>query len=265
MVSPAESPPRAAAPGEALFRIRDLHKSYGDHVVLDGVEFDIRAGECLAILGRSGTGKSVLLRQLNGLDTSDAGSVEFAGTDLSALSEYDLYPFRRRIAMLFQGGALFDSMDVFENIAFPLREHTDLSEEEIAAEVGEKLAMVRLSGIEGKVPADLSGGMKKRVALARSLALDPEVVLFDEPTTGLDPVTSATIARLIRSIQQGVGVTAVMVTHDIPLARTAADRVAFLHGGRFRFLGDWDEAARSTDEIFTGFLSGEEEEDEHAA
>lgn len=265
MVSPAATPPRAAAPGEALFRVRGLRKAYGENLVLDGVDFDIRSGECLAILGRSGTGKSVLLRQLNGLEIPDAGSVEFAGTDLSALSEYDLYPFRRRIAMLFQGGALFDSMDVFENIAFPLREHTDLSDEEITAQVAEKLAMVRLSGIEGKVPADLSGGMKKRVALARSLALDPEVVLFDEPTTGLDPVTSATIARLIRSIQQGVGVTAVMVTHDIPLARTAADRVAFLHRGRFRFLGDWDEAGRSRDERFTGFLAGEEEEDEHAA
>lgn len=265
MVSPAATPPRAAAPGEVLFRVRGLGKSYGENVVLDGVDFDIRAGECLAIMGRSGSGKSVLLRQLNGLEEPDAGSVDFTGTDLSALSEYDLYPFRRRIAMLFQGGALFDSMDVFENIAFPLREHTDLSNEEITAKVAEKLAMVRLSGIEEKVPADLSGGMKKRVALARSLALDPEVVLFDEPTTGLDPVTSATIARLIRTIQQGVGVTAVMVTHDIPLARTAADRVAFLHQGRFRFIGDWDEAARSDDEIFTGFLAGEEEEDEHAA
>lgn len=269
MVSPDATPPRAAAPGEVLFRVRGLRKAYGENVVLDGVDFDIRAGECLAIMGRSGSGKSVLLRQLNGLETPDAGpdsgSVEFDGVNLSALSEYDLYPFRRRIAMLFQGGALFDSMDVLENIAFPLREHTDLSNEEITAKVAEKLSMVRLSGIEEKVPADLSGGMKKRVALARSLALDPEVVLFDEPTTGLDPVTSATIARLIRTIQQGVGVTAVMVTHDIPLARTAADRVAFLHQGRFRFIGDWDEAARSDDEIFTGFLAGEEEEDEYAA
>lgn len=248
----------------ALFRIRGLSKSYGTLRVLDGLDFDIHDGECLTILGRSGSGKSVLLRQLNGLETSDEGSVEFDGTDLARLSEYDLYPFRRRIAMLFQGGALFDSMDVFENIAFPMREHTDLSKEEIAERVEAKLAMVRLSGVERKLPADLSGGMKKRVALARSLALDPEVVLFDEPTTGLDPVTSATISRLIRSIQRRVGVTSIVVTHDIQLARTVGDRVAFLEQGRFRFLGDWEAADRSDDEHFTGFLTGREEDEDAA-
>ncbi len=247
-----------------LFEVRGLVKSYGDHVVLDRLDFDILAGECFAVLGRSGSGKSVLLRQLNGLEAPDEGSVVFGGTEISALSEYDLYPFRRRIAMLFQGGALFDSMDVYDNLAFPLREHTDLGAEEIRETVTEKLEMVRLSGIEEKVPADLSGGMKKRVALARSLVLEPEVVLFDEPTTGLDPMTSATISKLIRSIQDRLGMTSVVVTHDIPLARTVSDRVAFLDGGRFRFLGDWDEAEASDDDLFAGFLAGREEVEDAA-
>lgn len=248
----------------ALFRVRGLVKSYGELVVLDGVDLDVYEGECLAVLGRSGSGKSVLLRQLNGLDHPDAGSVEFDGTDLAALSEYDLFPFRRRIAMLFQGGALFDSMDVYDNLAFPLREHTELSEAQIRTTVAQKLDMVRLAGIEEKMPSDLSGGMRKRVALARSLALDPEAVLFDEPTTGLDPMTSATIARLIRRVQQRVGVTSVVVTHDLPLARTVGDRVAFLDRGRFRFLGDWAEADRSDDELFAGFLAGREEAEDAA-
>ena len=255
------SPPTSES---ALFRVRGLTKSYGDLLVLDGLDFDILQGECLAVLGRSGSGKSVLLRQLNGLERPDAGSVEFDGTDLTGLSEYDLYPFRRRIAMLFQGGALFDSMTVQENIAFPLREHTDLGDDEIRARVAEKLEMVRLSGIEEKAPADLSGGMRKRVALARSLALDPAVVLFDEPTTGLDPMTSATIAKLIRTIQDRVGVTSVVVTHDIPLARTVGDRVAFLDRGRFRFLGAWEETDRCDDELFSGFLAGREEAEDAA-
>ncbi len=263
-------PERVGPTGEAaptdpvLYRIRDLVMSYREHRVLDRLSFDIRRGESLAVLGRSGSGKSVLLRQLNGLEAPDEGTVEFDGTDLAALSEYDLFPFRRRIAMLFQGGALFDSMDVYENIAFPMREHTDANEEEIAARVAEKLAMVHLAGIERKMPSDLSGGMKKRVALARSLALDPTTVLFDEPTTGLDPVTSATIGRLIRSVQTHLGVTSVVVTHDIPLAHRVADRLAFLHEGRFRFLGDWTEAEASEDEIFSGFLAGREEQDDAA-
>jgi phospholipid/cholesterol/gamma-HCH transport system ATP-binding protein len=162
--------------------------------------------------------------------------------------------------MLFQGGALFDSMTVGENVAFPLRHEGLRDEDEIAARVAGTLALVELSGIEGKMPADLSGGMRKRVALARSLVLDPEVVLFDEPTTGLDPMTSATIAHLIGSARERTGTTAVVVTHDLPLARAVADRVAFLHDGRFRFLGSWAEAERSDDPLLGRFLRGEREE-----
>lgn len=250
---------------KALFKIRRLTKSYGDQRVLDDISFDIFEGESFVILGRSGSGKSVTLRQLNGLEKPDSGTVEFDGIEVSALSELELFPVRRRIAMLFQSGALFDSLNVFENIAFPLREHTDLGEEAIAATVAEKLAMVQLKGIETKPPSSLSGGMRKRVALARSLALDPVVVLFDEPTTGLDPMTSAAIGHLIRSTQRALGVTAVVVTHDLALTHQVADRIAFLDGGRFRFIGTLDEAGRSDDTLLRAFLEGREEEEADVA
>jgi phospholipid/cholesterol/gamma-HCH transport system ATP-binding protein len=249
----------------AIYNIRGLTKSYGDNVVIDELDFEVYAGESLVILGRSGSGKSVTLRQLNGLEKPDSGSVIFDGTEITTLEERDLVPLRRRVAMLFQGGALFDSGTVFENVSFPLREHTDLTDDEIAEIVDQKLAMVRLSGIDGVLPADLSGGMKKRVALARSLAQDTEVVLFDEPTTGLDPMTGATIGHLIRSTQRDMKTTSVVVTHDIPLARLVGDRVAFLEGGRFSFVGSWDDADRSEDPIFSRFLAGLEEEESHVA
>ncbi|RMH22667.1 MAG: ABC transporter ATP-binding protein [Acidobacteria bacterium] len=239
-----------------VYRVRGLCKAYGPRRVLDGLDFELARGECLVILGRSGCGKSVTLRQLNGLEQPDAGEVIFDGTDVTRLSERELYPVRRRVAMLFQGGALFDSMTVYENIAFPLREHTGMDEEQIADTVRRKLAMVRLRDVEDKMPSALSGGMKKRVALARSLALDPEVMLYDEPTTGLDPVTSAAIGRLIADMQERLGVTSLVVTHDLALARTVGDRLGFLDGGRFRFLGTWAEADASDDRVLSNFLHG---------
>jgi phospholipid/cholesterol/gamma-HCH transport system ATP-binding protein len=246
---------------EPLFVVRGLTKSYGDRRVLDSLDFEVRRGECLIILGRSGTGKSVTLRQLNGLEKPDSGSVVFDGVELTNLSEHELFPFRRRIAMLFQSGALFDSMTVFENVAFPLREHTKLGEEEIRRRVNERLGMVRLPEAGPKYPSALSGGMRKRAALARSLALDPEVVLFDEPTTGLDPVTSATIGSLIRRIREQVGVTSVVITHDVPLARMVGDRLAFLsRSGRFTFVGTWPEAETSGDAEIRDFFAGREED-----
>jgi phospholipid/cholesterol/gamma-HCH transport system ATP-binding protein len=244
-----------------LYIVRGLTKSYGGRCVLNGLDFDVAHGECLVILGRSGTGKSVTLRQLNGLEKPDSGSVAFDGVELTRLTEHELYPFRRRIAMLFQSGALFDSMNVFDNVAFPLREHTPLAPEEIARRVHEKLAMVHLPDVGSKYPSDLSGGMRKRAALARSLALDPEVVLFDEPTTGLDPVTSATIGALIRSIRERVGVTAIVITHDVPLARMIGDRIAFLStSGHFTFVGTWPEAERCRDRELVDFFAGREED-----
>jgi phospholipid/cholesterol/gamma-HCH transport system ATP-binding protein len=246
---------------EPVFSVRGLRKSYGSKRILDGLDFDVWRGECLVILGRSGTGKSVTLRQLNGLEKPDAGSVSFAGVDLVPLSERELFPHRKRIAMLFQSGALFDSMNVFDNVAFPLRAHTDLGRDEVATKVEEVLDVVQLPGIEDRMPSALSGGMRKRVALARSLVLEPEVLLFDEPTTGLDPMTSDSVAHTIAKARDRARTTAVVVTHDLPLARTVATRLAFLDEGRFRFVGTWDEAGRSDDTLLGHFLAGRREDD----
>ncbi|MEL7061201.1 MAG: ABC transporter ATP-binding protein [Acidobacteriota bacterium] len=249
-----------------ILAIRDLHKSYGAKEILKGVDFDLFAGETLVILGFSGTGKSVTLRQINGLEKPDQGQVFFDGIEVTSLSERQLYPIRRRVSMLFQGGALFDSMNVLDNVAFPLREHTDHDSDEIAEIVRQKLSLVRLENVEHMMPSDLSGGMRKRVALARSLALDPELMLYDEPTTGLDPVTSAAIGELIHGAQRDLCVSAVVVTHDLPLARTVANKVAFLYEGRFRFLGTWEEAESAQDVQLRCFLEGRPApEVEHAA
>ena len=245
----------AAAP---LFQIHDLKKAFGSRAVLAGLDFQVEQGECLVILGRSGSGKSVTLRLLIGLDPPDSGSIRFDGRELVGLSEKELLPIRRRIAMLFQSGALFDSMNVFDNLAFPLREHHAMEESALAHRVAELLDLVRLPGIETKMPSDLSGGMKKRVALARALALEPESLLFDEPTTGLDPMTSASIARLIRETRERLKTTVIVVTHDLALARAVADRIAFLDQGRFRFLGTLVEADASTDPLLADFLAGRE-------
>lgn len=247
---------------QPLIRVRNLHKSYGDRQILNGIDFDVPRGECLVILGRSGSGKSVTLRQLNGLEKPDQGSIQFDGEEITTLSEKELYPMRRRLSMLFQGGALFDSMTVFENLAFPIREHGIMEGDELKEQVATLLARVGMEKIEDRYPSALSGGMKKRVALARSMALEPEGILFDEPTTGLDPMTSDSIAHLIGTTQRARGLTSVVVTHDIPLARTVGDRIAFIDGGVFRFIGTWAEAEGGGDALLSRFLAGQRQEDD---
>src|SRR5262249_48063237 len=222
----AEAADRAdadAGPRRALLSVHDPSKSYGDKRVLASIDFEVARSECLVVLGRSGTGKSVLLRQIIGLEKPDSGSVVFDGTELTRLSEEELFPARRRMGMLFQGGALFDSMSVFANVAFPLRKHAGLAPADLAAKVEEKLKMVNLEGAGDKFPSDLSGGMRKRAALARSLALDPDLMLYDEPSSGLDPMTAATIGSLIRSVEKELGVASLVITHDLALARRVGD------------------------------------------
>jgi len=236
--------PAPLAAGETIVEFDNVWKSYTHRDILAGVSLKIRKGEVLCVLGPSGTGKSVTIRHINGLEKPDKGDVKVFGESIVHMTEEELGPVRRRVAMLFQGGALFDSMNVEENVGFPLKEHTEKSPREIAELVGEKLLMVGLPGTQRKMPSELSGGMRKRVALARSIALEPDIIMYDEPTTGLDPVTSEKIAQLIADLNARLRITSIAVTHDIVAARTIADRVAFLHQGRFQFVGTFDEAAR---------------------
>jgi phospholipid/cholesterol/gamma-HCH transport system ATP-binding protein len=247
----AAAPPPATGPAIDLV---DLRKTYEGRAVLAGASLTVERGETMVILGPSGTGKSVLLRHINGLTKPDSGQVFVFGQDIVPLSEEDLAPVRLRASMLFQGGALFDSMNVFDNVAFPMREHAEMSPKEIKDRVAEKLGLVGLPGTQRKMPAELSGGMRKRVALARSIALDPEIILFDEPTTGLDPINSEKINELIDDLNERLKATFVVVTHDIVSARVISDRVAFLHGGTFEFVGTFAEAARGAHPILSDFF-----------
>jgi len=254
-VSPADvTAARSARRGEVIVEFKEVWKTYSGRDILAGVNLQIRRGEVLCVLGPSGTGKSVTLRHINGLTRPDAGDVIVFGESIVKLSEEELSPVRRRLAMLFQGGALFDSMNVEDNIAFPVREHTEKPPEEIARIVAETLNMVGLPGIQRKMPSELSGGMRKRVALARSISLEPEVILYDEPTTGLDPVSSEKIAQLIVDVNHRLQTTSVVVTHDIVTARTVSTRVAFLHQGRFQFIGTFDEATSSSSPLLRDYF-----------
>ncbi|HZI89782.1 MAG TPA: ATP-binding cassette domain-containing protein [Candidatus Polarisedimenticolia bacterium] len=236
-----------------------MSKRLGSRQVLRGVSLNIAEGESVAIIGRSGTGKSVLLKHVVGLMQPDAGTVLVDGMDVPSLGTKDLLELRKRMGMLFQGGALFDSLSVGDNVGLPLREHTRVDENQVTLVVREKLHLVGLEGVEEMRPLSLSGGMKKRAALARALALNPRIMLYDEPTTGLDPITSDLINRLIRRLQERLGITSIAVTHDMRSAYHIADRIAMLHEGRIHAVGTPAEIQATTDPAVRQFIEGSAE------
>lgn len=238
-----------------MIEIKDLKKSFGDKKVLDGVNLTITKGITLVIIGRSGCGKSVLLKHIIGLLKPDEGEICIEGKNISRLDEKGIYEIRKKFGFLFQGAALFDSMTVEENIALALKENTRLSDREISEIVKEKLDMVGLPNIEKMKPSDLSGGMKKRVSLARSLSTDPEYILYDEPTTGLDPVMSDQIDDLIKELSEKLKVTSVVVTHDIFSVYDVADEVAMMHEGKIYFHGTPKELTETNDQLIRDFLN----------
>lgn len=245
---------RRKHPRDLFVEFRDVSKAYGTKEVLRGASLKVYRGEVLVILGGSGSGKSVTLRHMLGLEAPDQGRVIVENEDITDLPEEELYRVRKKFGMLFQSGALFDSMNVFENIAFPLREHTDTRGEELANIVKEKLELVNLPGAERLMPVDLSGGMRKRVSLARCIVLSPQMILYDEPTTGLDPITAHKINELITNLQSKLSVTSVVVTHDIQSAFSVGDRIAFLNKGVFEWVGTMDEARDADHAVLRDFL-----------
>ncbi|MEK6599695.1 MAG: ABC transporter ATP-binding protein [Deltaproteobacteria bacterium] len=242
-----------------MIQIIDLKKSFNSKKVLDDTNLEIEKGRITVIIGRSGEGKSVLIKHIIGLLRPDSGEILLDGQDITKMTEMELNEVRRRFGMLFQGAALFDSMTVGENVAFPLREHTEMPETDLKKVVKEKLRKVGLRDIENMMPADLSGGMKKRVGLARAIAMDPEIVLFDEPTTGLDPVMSDNIATLILDTQRDLKTTYIVITHDIPLTYKIADKIAMLHEGKIVEQGDVDYMKNCQNPILRQFLEGRAE------
>jgi phospholipid/cholesterol/gamma-HCH transport system ATP-binding protein len=251
---------RHAANSAPMIAVRSLTKSIGEQKILRGIDLDVATGETLVIIGRSGGGKSVLLKHLIGLMLPDAGEIWIEGQNIIGLNERQLAPIRRKVGILFQGGALFDSMTVEENIGFPLREAGERDEKVIREKVNEMLEVIEMEGQQSKMPVNLSGGMKKRVGLARSIIRRPSCVLYDEPTAGLDPVVSDSINQLIRRLQERLHVTSVVVTHDMKSAFHIADHIAYLHEGRIYFHGTCEELERSTDRLIQDFLIGRSEE-----
>lgn len=239
-----------------MISLRNVSKAFDGKTVLDGLCIDVARGDTVVIVGGSGTGKSVMLKHIIGLMRPDSGHVIVDGQDLCCMHWLELNRFRRRFGMSFQEGALFDSMNVFENIAFPLRRHTDKSEDEVRARVQECLDLVHLDGVETRRPSELSGGMRRRVGFARAISLEPAILLFDEPTTGLDPVISDIIAELIVEMDERLNTTTVTITHDMKVAFKIADKIAMIHRGRVIETGTSDEFRASQNPIVQQFIEG---------
>jgi phospholipid/cholesterol/gamma-HCH transport system ATP-binding protein len=252
----------AEDPAAARFiEVCGLHHSFGAHHVLRGIDLEVVRGETLVLLGRSGGGKSVLLKHLPGLLRPSRGEVWVDGVEISRLRERQLGAIRRKVGIMFQGGALFDSFTVGQNVAFPLRESGVRDEREVERRVAEALEIVHLAGQQDKLPADLSGGMRKRVALARTVVSRPDCVLYDEPHAGLDPVTGDSIDRLIKCLQRDLGITNVVVTHEMRSVFRIADRIVFIEQGKVYWTGTPDEMRTSADPLLKGFVEGGLEDD----
>lgn len=239
-----------------MIEIIDLHKSFGSNYVLRGANLRVEKGESMVVIGGSGSGKSVLIKHIIGTLKPDRGSILIDSVDIARLGENELYEIRKRFGMLFQGAALFDSMKVWENVAFALMRHGKLKEEDAKEIAVEKLRMVGLVGVENLMPSELSGGMKKRVGLARAIAHEPEILLYDEPTTGLDPIMADAINNLIIEMKQRLSVTSIAITHDMNSAYKIADRIAMLYEGRIIEVGTPDEIKNTSNEIVKQFITG---------
>lgn len=240
-----------------FIEFKNVSKAFGDHEILRNLNLVIKEGETITIMGGSGSGKSVTLKLLLGLIPVDEGEILFRGKNVVTMNEEELVQMRAHIGMLFQGAALFDSLTVFENIIYPLQEHFSYTDEELEKIVAEKLQMVGLKGVEAMYPADLSGGMKKRIGLARAIATNPAVILYDEPTTGLDPANTRRIDDLILALQKLLKVTSIVVTHDMESAFRVSDRIALLHQKKIEFVGTVDEVKQSTNPVVRNFIRGE--------
>jgi phospholipid/cholesterol/gamma-HCH transport system ATP-binding protein len=249
---------------ETVVELKGVQKRFGEKRIYESLDLAVQKGETLTVLGPSGVGKSVLLKLVIGLHRPDAGHIFVEGQDVAAMEEDELREVRRRVGMLFQGAALFDSMSVGENVAYGLYEHYHWPEEKVRARVAECLEWVGMPGIEEMRPADLSGGMKKRVGLARALAPGPEVILYDEPTTGLDPTNTRRINELIVTLQEKLGVTSIVITHDIAAALAVSDRLALLQNGRIALTVDAEEAEQSPPEPLARFMRGEEVDEQRS-